>query len=136
MEVAVARKRMFVKANRVRLTIFSGEHWIDIKERLTIGEQKAIDHSGITSVATANKTKGNLQLDLGEFSFARAMAYILDWSLVDDDEPTKRIPFNRAALEALSPEAFEEIENAISAHIESRDAVKKTPAGETASKAS
>ena len=65
------------------------EFWVTVKKRLTIGESRKMLKS-ISKVASKLKTKSSeaeapeAQFDWTEYSFARAMTYLIDWSLADD----------------------------------------------------
>ena len=106
-----------------RLSLSEGD-WIDIKPVLTVAEQKRVDSAGMV---TGSPT-GKVDLSIPEFSFARTMAYVQGWSFTDAEG--KPVKFSRAAVDALTVQAYEEIEDAISAYIEVRDEGKQKP-GET-----
>ena len=67
----------------------SREFWIMVKHRLTIGEARRMMKS-ISKVASRLKTQTReaeqpeAQFDWTEYSFARAITYLTDWSLADD----------------------------------------------------
>jgi hypothetical protein len=116
----------FVQPLIERLPLDDG-HWIEIKRKLAYGDMQTF----------ASKSRGDLTIA----SLNLIAAYLQDWSLVDaegqpvrvDDEPSKI-----AALRALSPEAFEAIDEAIDKHIKGLAAEKKSkaPSGRPKSKTS
>lgn len=114
----------FATPATVRCELSDGD-WIEIKEMLTVGDQKRIEASGLKRFNP--QENNNLTVDFAEFSFARTAAYLVDWSLRGADD--KPVPVSRAAIEALAPETYQEIEEAITAHVEARAASKKTRAG-------
>ena len=110
------------------------EFWVTVKKRLTIGESRKMLKS-ISKVASKLKTKNSeaeapeAQFDWTEYSFARAMTYLIDWSLADDKGNKMRL--TRATLESLNQEVFDIIDTAIDQHdtnVADRES-KKTNAG-------
>lgn len=124
----------FITPVTVRLPISEGD-WIEIADRLTVGEQKRIDVSGLKRMepGKGKDEASKIETDFAEFSFARTATYIKAWSLVKDGQS---VPVSRASIEALDPETYLEIENAITAHVEARAEAKKTQAGSPPSTAS
>ena len=110
------------------------EFWIMLKKRLTIGESRRMLKS-ISRVHSRLKGQGReaeqpeAQFDWTEYSFARAMTYMLDWSLSDDKG--NKLQLNRSNLEALNQRVFEIIDKAIDQHdtdVAEKES-KKTKAG-------
>lgn len=105
--------------------------WIMVKKRLTIGEEKRMLKS-ISRVRSQLTPSGGepvapeAQFDWTEYSFARAMTFLIDWSLADDKD--NKMPLNRQSLESLDPDVFEILDNAIDTHEKNIKAVesKKT----------
>lgn len=97
------------------LTISHGDT-LTVKQRLNTGEQRAA--FARMSMATAN---GDLKVNPLEMGIGLVVAYLVDWSLVDDhgrlvvirDQPPEVV---QAAVDALDPESFAEIKAAIQAH--------------------
>jgi len=107
---------------------------LTVKRRLTAGEQRAM----FARMCNAD----GLTVDRFQISLATMLAYLVDWSLADDDGrpvPIRGLPPEDVAvvLDTLTPEDFREIASAIDAHSEAmeafRSAEKKSPAGDTAS---
>lgn len=125
-----------VRPETTRLDI-SGGDWLIVKRRLNAGEQRRQfarmyrDHSG-----------GRLTVDPLQTGMALVLAYLLDWSLVDEtgavidirdsDDATKE-----AALDAIDYDSFVEIKDAVQAHDKANDAetdaLKKMASGATSS---
>jgi hypothetical protein len=112
----------------------SREFWIMVKHRLTIGEARRMMKS-ISKVASRLKTQTReaeqpeAQFDWTEYSFARALTYLTDWSLADDKG--NKLPVTRPNIEALNQGVFEIIDRAIDQHdtsVAERES-KKTSAG-------
>lgn len=108
--------------------------WVLLKKRLTAGETRDMLRRGFDP-----KTNAPSPLDMG---FAKALAYLVDWSIADaDDKPVviREQPADvvAAALDALEPESYTEILRAIEAHedgmAKERDEEKKLLTGPLAS---
>lgn len=119
----------FIDTTLTKRIEISGGDYIVIKHRLSVGAQKHIDTSGLKRLVSPTKRSSkesndtSVEVDFKEFSFARTEAYLLEWSFRDDDG--KAVPVSRTAIEALDTKSYEEIENAISAHVEALVAEKK-----------
>ncbi len=114
----------FVTPDTVRLAL-SGDDWIEIKSMLGIGDQKRIETAGLKRFS--KKDGESVDVDFAEFSLARTAAYLLDWSFKGADD--RVVPLSRSAIEALTPETYKEIENAITKHVEGLQGPKQKPAG-------
>ena len=123
----------FVGTGTRTLTLANGD-WIEVKERLPVGEKKRVDSSGLKRVVAADGKETKVETDFAEFSLARLDAYIVRWSLRDADG--KIVEKSRAAIEALDEADFEEMETALQKHIKEIADSKKIQAGEPQSKAS
>jgi hypothetical protein len=121
-----------------RLPLSDGA-WIVVRRRLTHGERS--DSYESIMIPLPDGTYGANRLKMG---MANVTAYLLDWS--NTDQPIAdlcRDSKDKTALEHvlrnISPESFEEIRNAISAHEmkqwELRAAVKNSQGGATVSSA-
>jgi hypothetical protein len=93
--------------------------WIMVKKRLTIGEEKRMLKS-ISRVRSQLTPSGEepvapvAHFEWTEYSFARAMTFLLDWSFADDKD--NKMPLSRQSLESLDPDVFEILDDAIDAH--------------------
>jgi hypothetical protein len=111
----MTRRSRFVLPTTVQLTLSDGD-FIEIKERLTFGEQQKL-------TAKTLAQEGNLfgggevtaTLDFAGYKTERMLAYLVDWSFRDADG--RVVPVSRAALEALDPETADEIDTALDAHL-------------------
>lgn len=129
----------FVRPETATLTISNGDT-LTVKKRLTAGEVRA--KLAREYIAGAD---GKFHADPFQFGVAIITAYLLDWSLTDEDGtpvPIKGIPLDdlTSIIDNLDPDSFGEIVAAISAHEEAlgkakADAKKKTRSGATASSA-
>ncbi len=124
-------RNRFVAPKTVRLHLLDGD-WIEIKERLSIGDARQATASFIGSYTKDGARTPNMEtLGMGE-----VLAYLIDWSFRDaQDKPVK---VSLAAIKGLDLETYAEIEAAISTHAAALDAAdaereKKIPNGETSS---
>lgn len=108
----------FVSPETARIHLKNGSDWIDVKKELTVGEDKKYRTSGFKRVAQGDSDTGSspeIAIDFSQMALARVEAYLVDWSdkrAIDTDSK------KRAAIEALAVDDFEEIDQAIQAHIE------------------
>jgi len=115
----------FVKPEPHRIPLHGGQ-FIDIKKRLTHGEREDM-HARMSSQIGQG-------LDRREYRNARALAYLLGWSLTDEGTPVAYSPSmseddRRATLCMLDPDRFDEIYKAITDYEEAAAAQKKILSG-------
>jgi hypothetical protein len=134
----------FVRPDTVTLPLSEGD-WILVKRRLNAGETRDL-YARMYRVVEVDDDANNpraegsvrMQLDTRQVGLAIMVAYLVDWSFVQNGErvPVRMLPIEEVetTLRALDPESFGEIRRAIEAHEEredaARDALKKTPSGE------
>jgi hypothetical protein len=127
------RCRMVVPET-VRLSISDGD-WLEVKKRLTHGERQRM-FAMLREVGADGTLRPNLEL----LATGQAVAYLVDWSLVD--LKGKPIPIETdaqrvAALNAFDEETVREIARVIGEHVSAMeadaDAKKPTTDGATAS---
>lgn len=115
-------RNRFVVPNVVRLPLSDGD-WIEVKERLTVGEARRATQSFVGSITSEGaRTPNTAELGLGQ-----VLAYLVDWSFRDANDKPVSVSFD--AIKALDIEAFREIDDALDAHItrvDAEDAKKKT----------
>jgi len=140
----------FVRPGTRRLSLSDGD-WILVRTRLSAGDNREmLKRFYVTDRAgSCPKCRTELEtirrLDTFESTVATVLAYLVDWSITDDDtgeivnirdEPVDVV---RATLDALDPDTFVEIRQAIDAHVDAMDAEraeeKKRRAGATTSNA-
>lgn len=132
-EVPKVKKSRFAKADLVRLELSDGD-FIVIRSMLNVRQKKQVEAAGFQRMLTATEDQVkqktvNVAVDMREYSFARTLAYVHSWSFVDENGAP--VPFDRDALEALTSEAFEEIENRITKYLNEQEAAKKADAPPT-----
>jgi len=114
-----------VRPQEVQLSLSDGD-WIRVKKRLTAGESRE-QFSRIVKDAPGGErpTLSSMQVGL-----SRILAYLLDWSLVDDKGvvlPLRNargeiaIDVMTASLNSIDPESFGEILSAVEAHEDAMD---------------
>lgn len=112
----------FVSTKTKRLDLSNGD-WIDIKARLNIDEQKALESSPMTSVrqgaggATPEEAQRNAEIGLnwGGFYMTKLITYIVDWSFTDD--AGQPVACTAAAIRALDPDSADECTEAINTYL-------------------
>jgi hypothetical protein len=111
---------------------------IEVKKRLTLGEERKAHAALISEVRTDGRITPNFEM-MGK---NEVLAYLVDWSLRTADGKACRIDTDArklAAVDNLAPEKFRVISDAVTAHIErmtaEREAEKNEPGGESKSSA-
>lgn len=123
------------------------EYWIDVKSRLSVKEEKAVQSAGINHLYAKGAQKTvegeeieppdentdgvKIGLDVGAMKLKRAELYIVAWSFSrpNSDGSDVAQPVNAETIGDLLPEVFDEIETQIDAFIAKRVAEKKAPSG-------
>lgn len=111
-----------VKPKIVRLSLSDGL-FIDVKRRLNVGEQQDMFAAMAPFLTSGEKP----QLKSQAVMTAKVLAYLIGWSLTDDDVPVPMSPAlsdetRLSTLRSLDPDVFREIREAIDAH---EDAIEK-----------
>jgi hypothetical protein len=110
----------FVRPETVTLPLSHGDT-ITVRKRLTNGERRAMFARMYKTGVTP------LQVDTLQTGLAVVVAYLLDWTLTDDDGARVRLdgmtPDDLAILvDGLDWDSFVEIKEAIEAHVNGMDA--------------
>lgn len=122
----------FVRPETKTIQISNGD-WLLVKKRLSAGEQRATFSRLYTP-----SLDGDMRVNPIQVGLAQIVAYLLDWSLTDDEGKQvvirdKSADDVTAILDNLDPESFAEIREAIEQHEEAmrdeREEQKKTRAG-------
>lgn len=105
----------FVRPETVTIPISRGDT-LTVRKRLNAGERRAA-----YARMYIQGEDGRLRVNALHTGIALVVAYLLDWSLVDDDGRRVEIRALSAEdltrmLDALDPESFQEIKEAIEAH--------------------
>jgi hypothetical protein len=103
--------------------------WIEVKSELTIGEERAMLRS-VSNITTDIRPSGQGEantpsagFDWTEYSFARMLRYIVDWSL--EDEKNNKLKISRDVMGSFHKSLFDLIDNSVEAHVDSGGAEKK-----------
>lgn len=126
------------------LQISQGD-WLLVKKRLNAGESRRIFARMVKSIKPGetekpdDKVKADVEYDVRQMGLSKAVEYLLDWSIKDDENKPvvirDRSPKDlEAALESLDLESFNEITKAIEDHeaaMEAELAQEKKPQGTT-----
>jgi hypothetical protein len=104
--------------------------WIEVKTELTIGEERSIlrSVSNVTAevqqkTATTQRQDPSANFDWTEYSFARMLTYLLDWSLADENN--NKLAINRDVLGSFHKTLFDLIDDAVEQHISAGGETKK-----------
>lgn len=104
--------------------------WVNVRKELSVGEARAMMRS-ISTVSQPIVGRGQVArnpeatLEWTEYSFARMVAYVVDWSFAHEAE-VKMAP-SRANYGKLKQDLFDMIDNAVDAHEKSLAEEKKVP---------
>lgn len=100
--------------------------WIEVKLDLTAAEQQQVRNAGFGRLSrrAEDTDRTEIEIDWAAMAFARAEAYLVDWSAAHVSRADERVPLSPAAIRALHPDDFAEIDEAIKQHIEEREAGK------------
>jgi len=113
-------RNWFVLPETVRLELSGGE-WIEVKKRLTYGEQQRLAGGALRPKLTDGEI--DISLDLETHSILRLTTWIVDWSA--RNPKGKEAGVSKEAIASLDPDIVEEIEKALTAHIEALAEEKK-----------
>jgi hypothetical protein len=104
-------RNRFVQPEIVRLELSDGD-WVDVKKRLTVGEERAAFQAIVGEV---NQATGWRRPNVEMVGIAEMVAYIVRWSFRDaQDLP---VPVSVTAIKQLDAVSFNEIEKALEAHV-------------------
>lgn len=122
----------FVVTDTKRIDLKDGpggeKNWIEIKHELTKGEASLMRSSGLKRMSQGQGEKETaIDVDWKALAMGRVMAYLVDWSA--KDAKGKDIKVTPAAVAELCEEDFDEIDEAIKAHIAEQDEAKKPKGG-------
>lgn len=127
----MSRNRFTVaEPHRIHL---SEDEWIDVKKDLSNGDSKKLEAAGLDKPVSVDG-KIIRPIDWERYEIERAAIFLIDWNLRDGNN--KEIPIKRkdgsidpAALRALNPEDFDEINTAIMEYTLARSAEKNALRG-------
>src|SRR5689334_10447372 len=126
----MGRRVRFVTPKVVRLELSDGD-WIEVKERLTVGEARA----AMSSFVGSYRPDGSRTPNLDTLGMGQVLAYLTDWSFVDEND--KRVPVSIDTIKNLDLDTYGEIDSALDRHIASMNEAdaereKKIPNGAAA----
>lgn len=120
----MGRRNAFVVPNTVRLPLPGDEsEWIEVKERLTYGEEQKLATASFTSVkysqSKADDGDSEIGLDMKRHALHRIHTWVVDWNL--EGENGKRVDLSMAAIENLHPDVADEINAVLDEHIKAQE---------------
>ena len=98
----------FVKPETVRIDLSDG--YIIVKRELNAGEQRRVFSDFVKQARSGEP----FELDPEKVGLTKIVAYLLDWSAVDDDG--KPVEVTADTIKGLHLDIFREIKDAIDAH--------------------
>jgi hypothetical protein len=104
----------FVEPQLCRLSLSDGD-WVDVKRDLSTGEQRQMFADMQRQLVPGQAPV----LDVTAIGRARALAYLVSWSLVDRHGAP--VPISAAAYDMLDTDTSREIREALEAHEEARE---------------
>jgi hypothetical protein len=125
------------KQEAIRLELEGGD-WLLVKKHLTAGEQRDANANILSGPGGTFKAGERPDIDPRKIGIAQAVAYLIDWSLTDNDDRPLVIRDQPssvviAMLENQTPESLVEVLAAIDRHddamIAERDQEKKDRTG-------
>ena len=111
-------KCRFVKPEIVRIDLSDGD-WIEVKKRLSVGEERQAFQAIVGEVNLSGWRKPNVEM----IGMAEILAYLVDWSFKDAQDKPVKISID--ALKALDPDSYLELEKAIETHRSTQDAERE-----------
>ncbi len=122
----------FVTPEVVRIELKDGpngeKNWIEIYKELSKGDDAAMRASGLKRMSQGQDEKTTeIGVDWKSLSLGRVCAYLTDWSA--KDARGKDMKCTPSAIAELATEDFDEIDEAIKAHIKRLEDEKKASAG-------
>lgn len=117
----------FVTPDVAHIELKDGE-WIDVKQELTVGEEKRYRSAGLKNVKQQDGQM-SIEVDWVALALARVGAYLVDWSAKRSvgEGKSVSVPVSAESINALDQDTFDEIDAAIQAHIDKRAADTKNP---------
>jgi len=133
----------FVTTDTTKLYPFGdGDHWIEVKQRLTAGEERRIAttmFSGARQRGANEDREVSFDIDLDSAAFVKVAVYLVEWNVPGPNG--RPLPLNTMrekfdALRAMDPDAYRMIEKAIDAHVATQEEEKKARNGSSTSRTS
>jgi hypothetical protein len=124
-----------VKPQTVRKTgEWNGREFsVELKKRLTAGEDRAMKTGAFKHMSMAGQKQdnsgGSIEIDWSAMGIQRILTYVIDWSLEDDDGVKMKI--NRSTVEACDPTFVDVLNDIINDHEAEVEEEKKAPTGAT-----
>jgi hypothetical protein len=120
----------FVSPDTVQIPLADGQ-WIEVKKHLSAIEEKRFRSAGLRRMSQRkgdnDEPQNEVDIDWAAMAFARVVTYLVDWSAKMPSGV--RMAVSKDAIGQLDSDSFEEIDNAIQAHIEKMAEEKKAPSG-------
>jgi|TARA_R110000744_G_scaffold64791_2_gene133233 hypothetical protein len=131
-------RQWFVTPEEVTLPLFDdGECWITVRKQLTAGEEKRLSTSALKRMSPTGAGTDDFavayDVDFEAAAFNKILVYLLDWNVPTANGKVAVIETPKAmaaALRAMHPSVFAEIERVIDEHVQ-ENVEKKATSGPT-----
>jgi hypothetical protein len=110
--------------NSARIELPEIEGWIEVREELSVGEERKIFGRAIKGQTELADGEKRTDYDMERVSFGLVVAYLTDWSARDEHD--KPVLLSEDAIRALDPHVYEVIEKAVDTHAKAVRERKKT----------
>ncbi len=107
-------RNRFVVPSVTTLTLSDGA-WIQVKDRLNVGEERAAFQKIVGEVNAEGWRRPNVET----IGLAECEAYLVGWSFLDPEGHP--VPPSLATLQLMDPEDYKEIEAAVQAHVKQKE---------------
>lgn len=106
-----------------------GTLWIKVKARLSVGEQRRMLRGVTPMKFEQGASAPQMSYEWTEYSFARMVAYVVDWQLAHLADEAQRLKPTRESYEKLQDFVFDAIDKALDAHEKAVADEKKAQSG-------
>jgi len=118
----MSKKRSRFTAPTTRRVELSEGDWIEIKDGLSYGEQKRLSSASVKTSMTTAGAAPEMTVDFEQYALLRISLWVVDWSF--EDQNGNRVRVTMEAIAALTQETGDEIDEALTEHIEAIEAEK------------
>ena len=107
----------------VRLPLRVGEHWVEVRRRLSYAQEQQLRGAGIGRLTEGGKEKSaGIGLEIERFEIEKRFTWIVGWSF---QRAGKAVAVSRDAIRALKPVRVEAIDAVLDPHVQAIEDEKK-----------
>ena len=102
--------------------------WVEFKNYLTAGERQLLSGAGLEAIRQGDgpTKQRSIELNFQRLGLGRLEIYVVAWSFLNFD--SKPLAVSPESIAALTEETFQELDEALDAHIKLMEAAKKAAA--------